>query len=88
MFDTSGVTSVDWRSYPILTYPDVPVLDIDLVGSPRDKPLGAGEAALAPLPAAVGNAVFDATGVRFRRVPLTPERVLNGLAGARQASAG
>jgi len=51
-------TSVNWASYPILTYPDVPVLEIDLVGSPRDKPLGAGEAASAPVPAAIGNAVF------------------------------
>jgi CO/xanthine dehydrogenase Mo-binding subunit len=80
-FDSARVTSVDWRSYPILTYPDVPVLEIDLVGSPRDKPLGAGEAASAPVPAAIGNAVFDATGVRMRKVPLTPARVRAALAG-------
>ncbi len=83
VFDSSGVTSVNWASYPILTYPDVPVLEIDLVGSPRDKPLGAGEAASAPVPAAIGNAVFDATGVRIRRVPLTPARVLAALDGGR-----
>jgi len=80
-FDSARVTSVDWRSYPILTFPDVPVLEIDLVGSPRDKPLGAGEAASAPVPAAIGNAVFDATGVRMRKVPLTPARVRAALAG-------
>jgi nicotinate dehydrogenase subunit B len=83
VFDRSGVTSVNWASYPILTYPDAPVLDIDLVGSPRDKPMGAGEAASAPVPAAIGNAVFDATGIRFRRVPLTPARVLAVLEGGR-----
>jgi CO/xanthine dehydrogenase Mo-binding subunit len=83
VFDQSGVTSVNWESYPILTYPDVPALEIDLIGSPRDKPLGAGEAALAPVPAAVGNAVFDATGVRLRRVPLTQARVLAALEGGR-----
>jgi len=83
VFDTAGVTSVDWRSYPILTFPDTPALDITLVGSPFDKPLGAGEAASAPVPAAIGNAVFDATGVRIRRVPLTPARVLAALQGGR-----
>ena len=83
VFDQSGVTSVDWRSYPILTFPEAPVLEIDLVGSPRDKPLGAGEAASAPVPAAIANAVFDATGVRIRRVPLTPARVLAALQGGR-----
>ena len=76
---------MDWESYPILTFPDAPVIDVDLVGSPRDKPLGAGEAASAPVPAAIGNAVFDATGVRMRRVPLTPARVRAGLVSQRQA---
>ena len=84
VFDNAGVTSVNWASYPILTFPDAPVLEIDLVGSPRDKPLGAGEAASAPVPAAIGNAVFDATGVRMRKVPLTATRVRAALAGPRQ----
>ena len=83
VFDQSGVTSLDWESYPILTFPDAPQLEIDLVGSPFDKPLGAGEAASAPVPAAIGNAVFDATGVRFRRVPLTEARIRAGLEGGR-----
>ncbi|HYM03586.1 MAG TPA: molybdopterin cofactor-binding domain-containing protein, partial [Stellaceae bacterium] len=42
-FDDGRVTSVNWQSYPILTFPDVPVLDIELIGTPRDKPMGAGE---------------------------------------------
>jgi CO/xanthine dehydrogenase Mo-binding subunit len=84
VFDQSRVTSLDWVSYPILTFPEAPLLEIDLVGSPRDKPLGAGEAASAPVPAAIGNAVFDATGVRMRKVPLTAARMRAGLAGQRQ----
>jgi CO/xanthine dehydrogenase Mo-binding subunit len=84
VFDAAGVTSVDWVSYPILTFPDVPILEVELVGTVRDKPLGAGEAASAPVPAAIGNAVFDATGMRLRKVPLTPARVRAALAGQRQ----
>jgi CO/xanthine dehydrogenase Mo-binding subunit len=84
IFDQGGVTSTDWASYPILTFPDLPIIEIELVGSPHDRPLGAGEATTAPVPAAIGNAVFDAIGVRLRRVPLTPERVRAGLADKRQ----
>jgi nicotinate dehydrogenase subunit B len=83
-FDQSGVTSVNWASYPILTFPDAPAIEVELVGSPRDKPLGAGEAASAPVPAAIANAVFDATGARIRRVPLTPARVRGALVSQRQ----
>jgi CO/xanthine dehydrogenase Mo-binding subunit len=74
-FDRSRVTSTDWSSYPILTFPDVPKLDIALIERRRERPLGAGEAAAAPVAAAVGNAIFDATGVRLRQAPFTPARV-------------
>ena len=74
-FDTSRVTSVHWASYPILTFPDVPDIRIDLVRRPNDPPLGAGEAASTPVPAALGNAIFDAAGIRLRTVPFTRERV-------------
>ncbi len=84
IFDSAGVTSVDWSSYPILTFPDVPVIEVELIGTVRDKPLGAGEAASAPVPAAIGNAVFDATGVRMRKVPLTAARVRTALVSQRQ----
>ena len=80
-FDRSKVTSTDWSSYPILTFPDVPQLDIALIDRRHERPLGAGEAAAAAVAAAVGNAVFDATGVRLRRVPFTPERVKAALSG-------
>ncbi len=74
-FDASRVTSVDWAGYPLLRFPDVPRLDIDLVQRLGEPPLGAGEAASSPVPAALANAVFDATGVRLRSVPFTRERV-------------
>jgi CO/xanthine dehydrogenase Mo-binding subunit len=74
-FDRARVTSLDWASYPILTFPDVPDIAIDLVSRPNEPPLGAGEAASAPVAAALSNAVFDATGVRLRTVPFTPQRV-------------
>ncbi|MGH9254891.1 MAG: molybdopterin cofactor-binding domain-containing protein [Vicinamibacterales bacterium] len=74
-FDRSRVTSVDWTTYPILTFPEVPAIDVILIDRPDQPLLGAGEAATAPVAAAVANAVFDATGVRLRTVPFTPERV-------------
>ena len=80
-FDDQGVTSTNWASYPILTFPEVPSLEIELIGKVHDKPLGAGEAASAPVPAAIGNAVFDAIGIRMRKVPLTQARVRAALAG-------
>jgi len=69
------VTSVDWSSYPILRFPDAPPVEVILIDR-RDQPLlGAGEAATAPVAAALANAVFDATGVRLRTVPFTADRV-------------
>ena len=78
-FDRSRVTSVDWASYPILTFADVPEIKIDLVMRQRDPPLGAGEAAATTVPAALANAVFDATGKRLRTIPFTRERVKTAL---------
>jgi CO/xanthine dehydrogenase Mo-binding subunit len=78
-FDRTHVTSLDWASYPILTLPDTPIIELELVDRPDQPPLGAGEAATAPVPAALGNAVFDAIGVRLRTAPMTPSRVLAAL---------
>ena len=72
-FNRSRVTSVDWASYPILSFPEVPSVEVALLNQPALAPLGAGEAATAPVAAALANAVFDATGVRLRRVPLKLE---------------
>jgi nicotinate dehydrogenase subunit B len=82
-FDRSHVSSLDWSSYPILRFSEVPKLEINLVDRPNEPPLGAGEATCAAVGAALGNAVYDATGARLRTVPFTPERVkaeLNGKA--------
>ena len=81
-FDRSRVTSVDWSTYPIMRFSDVPKLDIELVDRPTEPPLGAGEAACTPVAAALANAVFDATGARLRSVPFTPQRVKSALSGA------
>jgi CO/xanthine dehydrogenase Mo-binding subunit len=80
-FDRSVVTSTDWATYPILTFPDVPRLEIALIDRRMERPLGAGEAAAAPVAAALGNAVFDATGVRLREAPFIPTRVKAAMAG-------
>jgi CO/xanthine dehydrogenase Mo-binding subunit len=79
-FDRSRVTSVDWESYPILRFPEAPAVDVILIDRPDQPLLGAGEAATAPVAAAVANAVFDATGVRLRSAPFTPARVKAALA--------
>jgi CO/xanthine dehydrogenase Mo-binding subunit len=81
-FDRAGVTSTDWSSYPILTFSAAPAIEIDLLDRPRVPPVGAGEAACTCVGAAIGNAVFDATGVRLRTVPFTPERVKAAMANA------
>jgi len=74
-FDRSRVTSLDWASYPILTFPQVPEIVMDLIDRPTMPPWGAGEPSAAVVPSAISNAVFDATGVRLRSVPFTPTKV-------------
>jgi CO/xanthine dehydrogenase Mo-binding subunit len=74
-FDTRAVTSTNFASYPLLTFPEVPQLDIELIDRPHEKPVGVGEPSTAPVAAALGNAVFDAAGVRLRTAPFTPARV-------------
>jgi nicotinate dehydrogenase subunit B len=74
-FDRSHVTSLDWESYPVIRFPDVPEIVIDLIDRPGSPPWGAGEPAAAVVPSAISNAVFDATGVRLRSVPYTPDKV-------------
>ena len=75
-FDKSGVLSTDWTSYPIMTFPELPSdLRIKLIDHPDLPALGAGESTISVIAAAIGNAIFDATGKRIRTVPFTPERV-------------
>jgi len=81
-FDRSRVTSLDWASYPILTFPEVPDIDIDLIDRPAEKPWGVGEPAASVVPSAIANAVFDATGARLRSVPFTPAKLRAALQNA------
>ncbi len=81
-FDRSRVTSLDWKSYPILTFSEVPEVAIELIDRPTEKPWGAGEPSAAVVPSAISNAVFDATGARLRSVPFTPAKVRAAIQGA------
>ena len=79
-FDTNSVTSVDWLSYPILDIAEAPeAIDVVLIDRPEIPPSGAGEPAIRPVAAAIANAIFDATGVRIRRVPFSPDNVKSAL---------
>ncbi len=74
-FDRDGITSRDWDGYPSLRFDNVPEIETVLMDRPGDPPLGAGEAASVPTAAAIANAVKDATGLRLRRLPFTPDAV-------------
>ena len=74
-FDAQRITSDAWERYPMLRFSEVPTVDVHIVASAAPS-LGAGEAALGPSVAAIGNALFDALGVRVRDLPLTPQRII------------
>jgi nicotinate dehydrogenase subunit B len=80
-FDEWRVTSVDWETYPILKFSEVPDVEIVLINRSDQPALGAGEPAQVTTAAAVANAIFDATGARVRQIPFTPERVKMALSG-------
>src|SRR5262249_28730848 len=75
-FDNKTVTSIDWMSYPILDITETPErIDVVLLNHPELPPTGAGEPSTRPVAAAIANAIFDATGVRIRCVPFSPDNV-------------
>ena len=80
-FDRTSVATREWGAYPILKFPDLPRIDVLMLPRQDQPPLGVGESASVPSAAAIANAIFDATGVRFRELPFTPERILKGLRG-------
>jgi nicotinate dehydrogenase subunit B len=84
-FDRNSVTSREWGAYPIIKFPDIPKIDVLMLPRQDQPPLGVGESASVPSAAAIANAIFDATGVRFRELPFTPERVLARLRGGQPA---
>jgi len=78
-FDSTGQKNLDWDSYPVIRFEQVPDIEIVLIRRQEMQPLGGGEPSIVPITAAIGNAISDATGVRLRRTPFTPQRVLAAL---------
>jgi nicotinate dehydrogenase subunit B len=79
-WDRNKVTSVDWVSYPIMRHTEAPKVEVALIDRPGTVSWGAGEPMACAIPAAIANAVFDATGARLRSIPLTPDKVKAALA--------
>ncbi|QDP21135.1 xanthine dehydrogenase family protein molybdopterin-binding subunit [Bradyrhizobium cosmicum] len=75
-FDQTHITSTSWTDYPILTFSEVPAVDVEIIQRPEIEPVGAGEAAHGPVTAAIANAVFDCLGVRVRDLPITRDRII------------
>ncbi|MHB1066688.1 MAG: molybdopterin cofactor-binding domain-containing protein, partial [Candidatus Nanopelagicales bacterium] len=75
-FAEGRVISDTWEEYPILRFSDVPPIEVAVMDRPDQPWLGAGEASMGPTAAAIGNALADATGIRARRLPLTPEAIV------------
>jgi nicotinate dehydrogenase subunit B len=80
-FDSTGQKNLDWKSYPVIRFQQIPDVEIVLKDRPEMQPLGGGEPSIVPVTAAIANAIFDATGARMRQVPFTPQRVLSALKG-------
>ena len=74
-FEGEEVLSIDWESYPIIKFSEVPDIETILIDRPNEPPLGAGEATQGPTAAAIANAVFNATGIRLKRIPFTSENL-------------
>lgn len=81
-FDTTRLTSLDWESYPIMTFSETPDVECVLLDRPDQPPVGAGEAATTVIAPAIANAIANATGLRLRQMPFTPARVRQALAEA------
>jgi nicotinate dehydrogenase subunit B len=79
IFDEFRIKSVDWDTYPILKFSEVPDIDIVLINRPDQPAVGAGEPSTITTSAAVANAIFDAVGVRLRQIPFNPERVVDAM---------
>jgi CO/xanthine dehydrogenase Mo-binding subunit len=78
-FEGDGVTTLDWESYPILRFSEVPEISTVIVDAPNEPTLGMGECTFGPTAAAIGNALKHALGVRIRDMPLTRERIAAAL---------
>jgi CO/xanthine dehydrogenase Mo-binding subunit len=78
-FDRTRITSVNWDTYPILRFTEVPQVHVAIVPAPGQPETGAGEVAQGPVAGAIGNAVADAVGVRVRDLPLTRDQVARAI---------
>jgi CO/xanthine dehydrogenase Mo-binding subunit len=78
-YDSHAVTSLSWADYPILTFPEVPTMEVALIDRPELPPLGAGEGTQGPTAAAIGNAIYNAMNVRLRDMPFTRDRLIAAL---------
>ena len=76
-WDRDGILSRDWDSYPVIRFDNVPNIEVTLLDHPDASSVGAGEASPGPTIAAIANAVFDATGIRMRRMPFTPDAIMD-----------
>jgi nicotinate dehydrogenase subunit B len=74
-FTPDAIESDDWDTYPVLRFDEVPEVRTQVIDHPGERSLGAGEATQGPASAAIANAVYAATGLRVRDLPLTPERL-------------
>ena len=86
-FDRQRITTRSWADYPILTFPEVPAVEVQLLNRPDERSLGTGEGSQGPTVAAIANAIFNATGVRMRDLPFAPQRVKTALAPAQSRAA-
>lgn len=77
-FDQQHVNTLNWGSYPIFRFTEVPLVAVAVIDRPDEPPLGAGEAAQGPAAAAIANAVYQASGKRVRHLPIKPEKIMNG----------
>ena len=75
-YDRVRITQASWDDYPILSFTEVPDVEVALINRPELPPVGAGEGTQGPVAAAIGNALFNAAGVRVRDMPITRERIV------------
>jgi CO/xanthine dehydrogenase Mo-binding subunit len=78
-WDSTRIISRDWATYPVMRFKDIPKFDFQVISRPDQAAVGAGEVLITNMPAAISNAIFDATGKRLRQVPFTRDRVLAAL---------
>ena len=79
-YDRQRITQASWDDYPILSFTEVPDVEVALINRPELPAVGAGEGTQGPVAAALGNALFNAAGVRVRDMPITRERIVSAAA--------